>query len=262
MDINRDEIILVKPMKYLAKINIVLLTSCSSLIALAQVKNEVKSNSTLACMQGVWQPTNSRNEGLVEYVVYDSFNSISVSYTTQGKLERVLFTINGFYSFDNGYSLSDSLIVSELSSSGTHYVWFFAEDVRQSGWAQIAGVQSSLLCDDDVIEMSDNAMTILEKRSYLPYTAYHHLKEQGRRDNQDYIGTFNILDKIKRAKVIKDRTYFHNDPSQTTRRKAFVVKADVVIVDQIEEDWIKVAYEGEKITTEGWLQMTDVEIMN
>ncbi len=226
------------------------------------MKKEVERNSALDCMQGVWQPINSQNEDLIEYIIYDSFNSVSIRYTENRKPEGVMFTINGFYNFDNGYRLSDSLKASELQSNGNYFVWFFAEDVSLTGWARLGGVQTDLICEGDIIEMSDNAMTVLEKRSYLPYTAYHQLKEQEKKDNRDYITKFNILNKLKKAKVTVDKTYFYNDTNENTKRKAFVVKGDQVIIDKINEDWVKVAYEGEKVTTEGWLKRSDVEIID
>ena len=105
-------------------------------------------------------------------------------------------------------------------------------------------------------------MTILEKKPFLPFKAYDYLKEQSNKDHRDYVAEFSIQKKLKKAKVVVDKTYFHSAQSESTKRKAFVVKDDEVIIDLIDKDWVKVAYEGKQSTTEGWLNKSDIEILN
>lgn len=248
-------------MKYLVKINFIFLF-CLSFNLIAQIKDQVKNNSALSCIQGVWQPINSTNEELVEYVIYESFKSISISYANSKKLEGIMLTANGFYNFDDGYNLGDSLKFSELESDGNYFVWFFLEDIKPNGWVQIGGAQEDFICDGDIIEMTDNAMTILEKQPYLPFTAYHHLKRKEEEDGRAYINEFNISNKLKKAKIVANKTYFHDQANESTRRKAFVIKGDELIVDKVANEWIKAAYEGKNTTTIGWLKASDLEILD
>nr|WP_288931395.1 hypothetical protein [uncultured Allomuricauda sp.] len=247
-------------MKYLVKISLILMLFYPPFFLSEQLEKEKDNNSMLDCIQGVWQPINSENKGLIEYTIYDSFNSVSISYTPEKELESMIFTTNGFYDFENGYNLSDSLRVSDLKKNGRCFVWFFSEDVSVDEWAQLGGVQEDFICDDGIIEMSDNAMTILKKKKYLPYAAYNFLKERGKKDNRDYTNKFHILGKLKKAEVMIDKAYFYDSRNEDTKRKAFLIKGDSVIIDQINENWVRAAYEGKKITTLGWLRQSDIEI--
>ena len=260
MDMKIDEILQIKPMKYLARINIMCLLFYS-LASVAQVRSLVNPNSTLTCMQGVWQPVNSTNDGLIEYIVYDSFKSISISYKREGGLENIMLTINGFYNFTNGYSLKDSLKVADLKYDGQYFVWFFEEDLNTNGWAILGGVQKGLICSGEMIEMTNNSMTMLEK-TYIPYTVYKYLRELEKKDKRDYISEFDILNKLKMAKVSIEKAYFYNDTDEKTKRKAFVIKNDSLIVDSIFESWVKVAYEGKGTTTLGWIKRSAVDILD
>ena len=253
-------IFLLFQMKYLIKVNFFLLLFCP-LASLAQTIDEVNPKSSLDCIQGVWQPINTNNKDLIEYTIHQSFRSLTVSYTKSGKLESVMLTVNGFYDFNNASSQRDSLGISELQEDGSHFVWFFEEDVKPNGWAQIGGIQKDFICEGDIIEMTDNAMTIFEKQPYLPFAAYCFLKERGTKDKRDYITEFDISSLLEQAEVTSEKSFFHDTPNEATKRRDFVVKGDKVIIDKITKDWVKAAYEGETTTTFGWLKVSDLKIL-
>ena len=255
----KEETIQIWPMQYLARFSFLVTIYFSQLVAFAQIAKSVADNSTLSCMQGVWKPLNSSNEKLSEYIVYDSFKAVSISYY-QKELERIFLTLNGFYDFKNEIQ-PDSLQISSLKSNGSHFIWFFLEDVRITGWAQLGGIQRDFICQDDVIEMSDNAMTILEKQSFLPYKAYYHIKQQGKKDDRDYVSEFNLVKKLKRAKIVVNKAHFHDDRDASTKRRAFVIEGDEVILNTITNSWIEAAFEGSQTTTEGWLKRTEITIL-
>ncbi len=104
-------------------------------------------------------------------------------------------------------------------------------------------------------------MTIFEKQPYLPFTAYCFLKERGTKDERDYITEFDISSLLKQAEVTSEKSFFHDTPNEATKRRAFVVKGDKVIIDRITEGWVKAAYEGKTITTLGWLKDSDLKIL-
>lgn len=54
-----------------------------------------------------------------------------------------------------------------------------------------------------------------------------------------------------------DKAYFHNDKNDASKRKAYVVKGDIVYIDKIEKDWVHCKYMGKK-TTEGWIKRETV----
>ena len=248
-------------MKYLMKTSFSIVLVFYSVFSVAQ-KGSLQSNSTLSCMQGVWIPINSSNEELLEYVIYHSFKSISISYTEAGEFEGIMVTTNGFYDSPRSYAdiSRDSLQVSEIKSSGKYFVWFFEENISANGWARSGGVQQDFICEGDIIEMTNNAMTILEKQRFLPYTAYFYLKEKSKADNRDYITEFEVINKLKIAEVSR-KTHFYNQPKESTKRNAFVVSGDSLIVDKVMEHWIRAAYQGRKTTTVGWLKRSDLRVL-
>jgi hypothetical protein len=50
-----------------------------------------------------------------------------------------------------------------------------------------------------------------------------------------------------------DKAYFHSDKYEASKRKAYIVKGDIVYIDKIENDWIHCKYFG-KTVTEGWIK--------
>jgi hypothetical protein len=265
MDIKKEETIHLKPMKYLIAINCILLVlTYFNNLTYAQANNSINFNTAINCMQGVWKPVNSRNEGLISYTIYYGHKAVNISYLKDGDFEGLLLTRNGFYDFNSNwkYKLSDSLKIHNLQEDGAYFVWFFEDDIKENGWATLGGVQTYFSCSDEIIEMSDNSMTVLKKQLFLPYTAYNHLQDQGKIKGRDYISEFDILTKLKKARVIMEKAHFHNTPSEGSKRKAFVIKGDEVIIDDIKKDWVKVAYEGKNATTEGWLKRADLQVID
>ncbi len=217
----------------------------------------------LECIQGIWKTTRIEDD-LIQYTVTRNNKSIGIAYTDEG-LEYYSIHFEGFSNLEGkeivGFGSVKDFDPDDLKASGKYYISFLEKEALQDSLVD-ASVQTDFLCEDDIIEMSDNSMTILEKESFLPYTAYYYIKEQGKKDNRDYINEFDIMNKLEKAKAKVDKTYFHNERNENSKRKAFVVKGDQVIIDQITESWVKAAYEGEKITTEGWLKLSDLEILD
>lgn len=122
--------------------------------------------------------------------------------------------------------------------------------------------QPEYFCDGGFVESSDRHFTMYEPVSFLPYSVYRHLREQSEKDDRDYIKEFDIAGKLKKARVIVAKSYFHNDSNDDSKRNAFVVENDVVIIEVIRKDWVKVAYEGAKVITDGWLKRSEVGIVD
>jgi hypothetical protein len=58
--------------------------------------------------------------------------------------------------------------------------------------------------------------------------------------------------------VTAPRAYFHAKPNDAEKRRAFVVKGDVVAVLAEDGDWLDVVYPGEKTTTQGWIRAAEL----
>ncbi len=229
--------------------------------------NKVENGSKLECIQGIHSPINDNNPGYTTYIINHGFHFLTII-LKEDKLDELMIGYEGFYNFEEyadnigSYSVVDSFYLCDLKQDGPHYITFLEEDVQPNGWVTSLITQPEYFCSTGFIESSDRHLTMYEPVAYLPYTAYHHLKIRAKHDKRDYISEFDILSKLKKAEVSTEKTYFHNDHNDDTRRKAFVIKGDKIIIDYIMKDWVKVAYEGEKVTTEGWLKRTDIKILD
>lgn len=50
-----------------------------------------------------------------------------------------------------------------------------------------------------------------------------------------------------------DKVFFYSDKSESTIRKAYVVKGDVVYIDKVDGEWAHCTYYGKKVTS-GWIK--------
>lgn len=57
--------------------------------------------------------------------------------------------------------------------------------------------------------------------------------------------------------INREKVYFYNDKNLETKRKAYVVRGDIVYIDKIEGEWIHCKYIG-KTTTEGWIKKENI----
>ena len=246
-------------MKYLIRNAIVILIIHFGYLSFSQTIN---NESTLKCMQGIWSPMNSQNTALQEYILKRDFKSISIAYNSQSKAIEALSVIyEGFYNFpgikDFPSRKKDSLNVKNLLKDGAYYVWIREKDVNKEGWSKFSGFQKGYSCSENFIEMNDNSATILERKSFLPYSIYKVVSVQGKKEGRDYIKEFGIQPKM--AKINIDKTFFYNEPDLSTKRKGFVVLRDTVFIEEIKAEWIKVVFEGKTLTI-GWLKLSDVSL--
>jgi len=54
-----------------------------------------------------------------------------------------------------------------------------------------------------------------------------------------------------------DKAYFYTNMSDKTKQKNYVLKGDIIFIDQIENNWIHCRYYGKKVT-EGWIKYSSV----
>ncbi len=75
------------------------------------------------------------------------------------------------------------------------------------------------------------------------------------------------VDKFGKWKMVSavraKRAYFHSTPNDASRRKAFLVSADVIYVYEENDDWYYVKYQNGKKETTGWIRKSDtVQLTN
>jgi len=50
-----------------------------------------------------------------------------------------------------------------------------------------------------------------------------------------------------------DKSYFYKDKNEESKQKAYLIKGDIVYIDNIENDWVHCIFNG-KSTSEGWIK--------
>ncbi|PLX22358.1 MAG: hypothetical protein C0599_06545 [Salinivirgaceae bacterium] len=69
---------------------------------------------------------------------------------------------------------------------------------------------------------------------------------------------FSKLEEWKAIKYVKaDKAYFHNEKTDASKRKAYVLQNDIVYIEKIEGDWMYCAFIG-KSTTKGWIKKSEL----
>lgn len=74
-----------------------------------------------------------------------------------------------------------------------------------------------------------------------------------------------ILDRVEKTawtelrRISSERTYFHREPTEGSRLRAYIIKSDVVGVLSEKDDWIQVEYRARKGMLKGWVRNKDAE---
>jgi hypothetical protein len=56
-----------------------------------------------------------------------------------------------------------------------------------------------------------------------------------------------------------EKAFFYSDKKEETKRKAYMIKGDVIYIDKIEKEWVHCKY-YEKTVTEGWIKKESLNI--
>ena len=94
----------------------------------------------------------------------------------------------------------------------------------------------------------------------LPKEIFTKLKNRSKVDNINYIKEFAIEKQSKKIKVTANKTFFYTEMSEASKRKAFLVKGDIAYLEDINDDWVKVYYDG-KIVSGGYIKRSNVEVL-
>jgi len=94
----------------------------------------------------------------------------------------------------------------------------------------------------------------------LPIALFSKLKEQSNIKGIDYIKGYNLDIFSLKGKIKRDKTYFYNEKNIKSKRKAFLVKGDIVYVEEKDKEWTKVYFNG-KIISGGYIKSADLDII-
>ncbi len=216
---------------------------------------QAQNSNKLKCIQGVWRGTNMDIE---------PFQDISNFYQIIQGDSIISFYLNEEDIFVSHFKFINFNILEEdvdfynveksniLSLSENNDEIFIYTEIDQHGNVAIDKYFSCGTTSLNKLHME------FQKDDFVTYSVYSFFKT----NYSSYINQLNLINKLIKAEIIVDKTYFHKNPDENSKFKAFVIKGDQVIIDKINGDWIKVAYEGKKITTEGWIKRSDLDFLN
>ena len=224
--------------------------------------DSIAQGSQIDCLQGVYQITNDDNPEFENYHITFKYKYL-ILYLKIGSEKRLLDEFNlGYHGFANQNKITKktNLSICDLQPDGDTYISIPEENVADNGQISTFYQNEEFYCEAGFVEYFTRQLMFKEQLAFLPFTAYYHIKEQSKEKGRNYLSEFNIPALLKRAKVTAKKAYFYDSQGESARRKAFVVKGDELIIDTIEEEWVKAAYEG-KTTTLGWLKRADLNIL-
>ncbi|AXT60398.1 hypothetical protein D1816_08560 [Aquimarina sp. AD10] len=172
----------------------------------------------------------------------------------------------GFWdSFDSTLLSSENSLKENLNESGKFLVRFKKglkeynkEDVETStNFSRYFEITE--VFDDDFNYDKEPEKFSFKTLSGIPEHIFSALKKKSK-DGVNYIEEYNIKQYSSKIKVITEKTFFHNEKSKNSKRKAFLVKNDIAYLEEEFDDWVKVYFDG-KIISSGYLKRADIEIL-
>jgi hypothetical protein len=76
----------------------------------------------------------------------------------------------------------------------------------------------------------------------------------------DGYSDFDLSEKkgwIEIRHINTDKSYFYSEKDERTKQKSYIVKGDIIYIDNIEDTWVHCEYKG-KTTTRGWIKLETI----
>ncbi|MGY3792995.1 hypothetical protein [Aquimarina sp. 433] len=236
-----------------------------------------KSKHSLDDFQGIWE---SYSEYLEHESDFKDYNKHKYYKIISGNEVLDIILVNGSKSnvqidqyyigfldtFNDDFSKNKDEFLNTLQKSGSMLV----RSKKGQKTYDKTNIERSIECQRyfDVTEVLDDGFVYDEKDKYvsfrlissLPIEIFNMLKTTLKKENLDYISGYGIDEKSKKVKITVGKTFFHNEMSETSKRKAFLVKGDIAYMEDVNENWVKVYYDG-KIISGGYIKRADVEVL-
>ncbi len=168
-------------------------------------------------------------------------------------------------SFDSKLLINEETLFKNLKESGKLLIRFKKAQKKyeksdietSSNFSRYFDVTETLIDGFNYLE-KDKEISF-RKISSLPEEVFIILKTTNKKTGIDYMKDFKIQEQSKKIKVITNKTFFHTEMSEASKRKAFLVQGDIAYLEEIHDDWVKVYYDG-KIVSGGYIKKSDVEV--
>ncbi|WP_298546348.1 hypothetical protein [uncultured Aquimarina sp.] len=173
----------------------------------------------------------------------------------------------GFLDIDNSISSSsEETLIKKLKESGSRLIRFKKGQEKYD--KTNIEISSGFNRYFDVTEILEDGFDYNEKDKFvsfrlvssLPMGIFKILKSKSKKEGIDYIKEYNLQELSSKIKVTIDKTFFHTEMSEASKRKAFLVKGDIAYLEEINDDWAKVYYDG-NVVSGGYIKRSDIDIL-
>jgi hypothetical protein len=207
--------------------------------------------TSLECMQGVWKIY--RDDELLTFSIKKSHNSLTITYSPNGKYLSISEIIFGFLDFNPNDS--GKVYYNDLKQEGLFYVELFKGDMEADSIfkSQYFLTPDFEGCDDEGLYIQARNMIEYNRLERLPSQAMRYLFEEGEKKGYDYISAYL---NIKVSQVINSKCTIYSSPGTITQM--FLVQGDVPTILEEKEEWLKIEFLGKKLVT-GWIKKDDVK---
>lgn len=129
-------------------------------------------------------------------------------------------------------------------------------------------ISKQLIRDYDVTEILNDGFNYDKKNSdfnfktltTLPKGIFLALKENSLLDTINYLKEFSVFKTSLKAKIKTAKTFFYSNKTAASKRKAFLIKDDLVYIEAIDDTWLKVYFDG-KTVSHGYIKKVDAELL-
>jgi len=244
---------------------------------------EKDSSFSLEYLQGIWtsysyyleHEAEDKDEHINEYykVVVDN-NCLDIIIKEHFIDDIILKTYNIGFTDNEEYSYENSK-TTVLSTKGSVFIRSYKKIYSHNKIDDIDKLEMSKNYSMDIdmyntfedgfkycFHKNDKKETVqFRKINALPHEVFCKIKEISNIYNIDFIKKYKLKTISRQIKVITQKAHFYNEMNENSRKKAFLIKNDLAYLEDIEEEWVKVYYDG-KVVTNGYVKMNEVQIIN
>ncbi|WP_299443846.1 hypothetical protein [uncultured Aquimarina sp.] len=231
-------------------------------------KKKTQKQTSVSDLQGIWKGKKDLNQSIpyriqnnkkildilcIEGICDESGNDNSVlELSYLGFLDKDIEEIlKNKKSYDSNSLLNEGKVMVRLRKNDI----IVDENYSFDSLFYTTKLTSSYMYDEELYNRSS-----FLRIDALPKEIFTKLKNRSKVDNVNYIKQFNIQEQSKKVKVTANKTFFYTEMSEASKRKAFLVKNDIAYLEDINDDWVKVYYDG-KIVSGGYIKRSNVEVL-
>ncbi len=231
-------------------------------------KRNIQTQTSLSKLQGIWKGQKDLNQSIPYRIQYNkkTLDILCIEgICDEGGNDNSVLELSylGFLDKNEEEILKnkESYDTNSLQNEGKVMVRLLKNDINVDenysfdSFFYTTKLTSSYMYDEELYNQSS-----FLRIDALPKEIFIKLKSRSKADNVTYIKEFNIQEQSKKVKITADKTFFYTEMSEASKRKAFLVKNDTAYLEDINDDWVKVYYDG-KIVSGGYIKRSDIKVL-